>query len=477
MSKETKNPFNDWEGSLSDQFEQDIQLPSDDNWTAIEQELFPNKKRRFVTIWIALSTVFLTGMAIIFIQKTTEYDHKMVSKGQENRKLIEKIKSEKKSSKTYKQKTNLNFDFSKKVGQFKIKEPKSIRNKKTFESILSNFRQPKINKNQKTLSNQNNSQTNSTNKIPSISDIVDPKTSPTTSDNTKTSVDNWVIKNSNEISKNFDSIICLNLLPMPLLSITKLPSKPELIKKNKTEFKPYFSVQISPLIGKNIRIISGAFNNVNNYSNAIGDRRVSLPKYGFHLGFNYHIEKRLSVNTGFQLTGGEVQSRWFFKYLKVDPSTNDVRLKTSSGEASTTDPKLIQNITNWNSGIYKLRINHAYSLFSIPVGITYRYTVERFSPFFRTGLNMEFFGKRSLSLDVMENGLVRNIELNLNRPNNRLNLQAMVAIGIETSIKNNWSFFAEGGYYFPLNQFVNANGYSVRMAGSNILGGVRYDLK
>ena len=90
---------------------------------------------------------------------------------------------------------------------------------------------------------------------------------------------------------------------------------------------------------------------------------------------------------------------------------------------------------------------------------------------------MEFFGRRSLSLDVLENGITRNIELNLNRPNNRLNLQAMVTLGIENRIKGNWSFFTEAGYYVPLNQFVNANGYSVRMAGSSILGGIRYDFK
>jgi hypothetical protein len=138
---------------------------------------------------------------------------------------------------------------------------------------------------------------------------------------------------------------------------------------------------------------------------------------------------------------------------------------------------LIQSITNGTSGIYKLRINHAFSLYSIPVGITYRFTDERFSPYFRTGLNMEFFGRRTLSLDVLENGITRNVELNLNRPNNRLNLQAMMALGVETRIKGNWSFFTEAGYYVPLNQFVNANGYSVRVAGSSILGGVRYDLK
>ena len=236
-------------------------------------------------------------------------------------------------------------------------------------------------------------------------------------------------------------------------------------------------MQVAPLFGRNIRIISGTFNSDNTNSNVLGERRASLPKFGFQTNLNYNFNKRLSLNTGFQWAGGDFQSRWFFKYLQIDPTTNDIRLKTTSGEASTTDPTLIQSITNGTSGIYKLRINHAFSLYSIPVGITYRFTDERFSPYFRTGLNLEFFGRRSLSLDVLENGITRNIELNLNRPNNRLNLQAIVALGVETRIKGNWSFFAEAGYYIPLNQFVNANGYSVRIAGSSILGGVRYNFK
>jgi hypothetical protein len=58
-----------------------------------------------------------------------------------------------------------------------------------------------------------------------------------------------------------------------------------------------------------------------------------------------------------------------------------------------------------------------------------------------------------------------------------LSLQAILALGIESKLKGNWKFFTEAGYYLPLNQFINANGYAVRMAGSSIIGGIRYDLK
>jgi hypothetical protein len=90
---------------------------------------------------------------------------------------------------------------------------------------------------------------------------------------------------------------------------------------------------------------------------------------------------------------------------------------------------------------------------------------------------MEFFGKRALSIDILENGITRNIELDLNRPNNLLNLQGILAFGIESRIKGRWSCFAEAGYYVPLNPFVNLSGYSVRIAGASIFGGVKYDFK
>lgn len=466
-----------WKSSLSSQFEEDIQLPSDENWTSIEQRLFPNKKRRFIVLWIVSLSTLLIGVVILFFQKPSEHVHKISMEKQENKESIKQNKSEKNPSKKDHQKCNLNSDLSKKNEQSKKLSPKSTRNKQNNESIPSNVGWSKVDNTQKTLLNQNKKQTPSIEQLQSNSDIINRKTLQADIDVINTSFENEVVENSNQTSINFDSIIHLNLLPLRLLSTATFPPIKELAKKNKADFKPYFSVQVAPLFGRNIRIVSGTFNSGNNNSNAIGDRRVSLPKYGFQTGINYYIQKRLSFNVGFQLVGGDVQSRWFFKYLQVDPSTNDVRIKTSSGEASTSDPTLIQSITNGTTGIYKLRLNHSFSLYSIPVGITYRFTSEKFSPYFRTGVNMEFFGKRTLSLDIMENNVTRNVELNLKQLNNVLTLQGILSLGIESRLRGNWNFFSEAGYYLPMNQFINTNGYSVKMAGSSILIGIKYDFK
>lgn len=493
MNKDTLNSEEDWEGALASRFEEDIQLPPDPNWNDIQQELFP-KKKRFAVLWIAASLILLGVLGIVFFQKSANSDIKIKAKNETQNKVIRTKTSGKNSTNKPQQKVVLTEkaeESNSKNGELNVSNElnESISNQtKNSESASSENRtansknkvvkstksskKPIKKQNQKTNLSGNSTLTTEIGNNKTVESAKAEKTDTETIANDSNSAEN-----SSKDAGTQDTTIRLKLLPVHLLSTTESIPIQQVAKKDKTDFKPYFSLQAAPLIGRNIRIISGTFNSDNTNSNALGERRASLPKYGFQTALNYHFNKRLSLNAGFQLAGGDFQSRWFFKYLQIDPITNDVRLKTTSGEASTTDPTLIQSITNGTSGIYKLRINHAFSLYSIPVGITYRFTDERFSPYFRTGLNLEFFGRRSLSLDVLENGITRNVELNLNRPNNRLNLQAIVAFGVETRIKGNWSFFAEAGYYAPLNQFVNANGYSVRMAGSSIMGGVRYDLK
>jgi hypothetical protein len=494
MNKDTIDSKEDWKGSLASRFEDDIQLTPDKNWKDIQQELFPRKKRRFAALWIAASLILLGGLGIVFFQKSTYSENEIKAKNETKNKEIKPKISEKNSTSNSQKKVVLAEELEKSSGkngkskannQLKQSVSNQINKKESafLENRLSSSKNKSI-KSTKSKRNLNKKQDQTSNLTGNSTLTTEISNNKNEEAITNVNSDTETILNSNNSSENSsknariqDSNIRLKLLPVQLISTVQSSPIQDVTKKDKTDFKPYFSLHVAPLIGRNIRIISGSFNSYNTNSNALGDRRASLPKYGFQTALNYNFNKQLSINTGFQLAGGDFQSRWFFKYLQIDPITNDIRLKTTSGEASTTDPTLIQSITNGTSGIYQLRINHAFSLYSIPVGISYRFTDQRISPYFRTGLNLEFFGRRSLSLDVLENGIARNIELNLNRPNNRMNLQAMLAFGVETRIKNSWNIFAEAGYYVPLNQFVNSNGYSVRMAGSSILGGVRYEFK
>jgi hypothetical protein len=160
----------------------------------------------------------------------------------------------------------------------------------------------------------------------------------------------------------------------------------------------------------------------------------------------------------------------------VEPNTNELRFSTNSGQATTSDPSLIQSITNGNTDIYQLRINHSFILYSIPLGITYRITQKKIAPYFKTGINAEIFGKRSFSIDVYENGIIRNIEMNLNRPNSPIVFQGILALGIQGAMSKKWSLFSEAGYYVPLNNAFNLNGTRVRNAGSSFMVGLNYTI-
>lgn len=494
MVEDSLKSKEDWKGALTSQFEEDIQLPKDESWKDIEQVLFPKKNVRLIGFFTAVFILLFAGFVMVLFQKPSNPSNKSQSKNAlrnqqknaENSGIYIKLNSNQKAI------LKGEIETSNRVNQTPNSENKinwsiSI-NSKNIEIASTKKNQPyNIENKSNNFSNSGNEGNNNQQQNPNSMgkfklslEISGNKNQDSTKPIKSVKESSLLGESTQKLSenvRNLDTTLRLTSLPKELLSIARMPQNLELMKNDSPEFKPYFSVQFAPFIGRNIRTASGTFNSGSNYSNAVGERRSSLPKFGFQTTINYHIKKRISLNTGFQLAGGEFQSRWFFKYLQIEPTTDDIRLKTSSGEASTSDPILLQSITNGTAGIYKIRLNHAFLLYSIPVGITYRFTDERFSPYFRTGLNMEFFGWRALSIDVLENGITRNIELDLNRPNNLLNLQGILAFGIESRIKDRWSCFAEAGYYVPLNPFVNSNGYSVRIAGSSILGGVRYEFK
>jgi hypothetical protein len=469
VNKHIKNPEQDWEGAFFSTFEEEMHRPSDENWIAIEQELFPKKKRKFAAFWFIYLVFF--GLVVAVYMNSSTSDDKIISIPARVR-TAETKSNEVNENQGLKIRTNSSGKTEHSTDQNNVVNTNKYSEKLTLTT--------KYQKSDYPNSSENNGQ-NRTEQPPSFvltnSNPFEVTNQTKSLNEKKTGIINEPYINSDGNSSKIDPTLRLTFLPLQLLTNSSHALLQENKKRIEVGFKPFLSIYIGPLIGRNIRKVRGTFNSENTNSNAIGDRRVSLPKYGIQAGIDYQITKQLSLNSGFQFAGGDVQSRWFFKYLQIDPVTNDIRLKTTSGEASTADPALIQSITNGTTGIYKIRLNHSFVLYSIPIGITYRFTENRFSPYLRTGINMEFFGKRTLSIDVLEDGMTRNIELNLNRPNNRLSLQAILALGIESKLKGNWKFFTEAGYYLPLNQFINANGYAVRMAGSSIIGGIRYDLK
>jgi hypothetical protein len=351
------------------------------------------------------------------------------------------------------------------------KKPQKVisENSKFAENNLSN--NSKSMKNKKNKVNETIISTHSTNSTSSEDQLVLQEEKNDQQDNLIPSI------SINSGLHAMDSTLYLKPFPILPLNLALTPELKLLAKEDlETTFNPYFSFQIAPLIGRNIRIISGTFNSDSPTSSALGERRIALRKYGLYTGINYHFTNQFSINTGFQMASGDVQSRWFFKYLYVEPNSNELRLSTNSGEATTSDPTLIQSITNGNTNIYKLRINHSFVLYSIPLGITYRFTQKSLSPYFKTGINAEFFGKRTLSIDVEENNIIRNVTMNLKKPTSPIILQGILSLGIQGSISESWNLFSEAGYYVPLNKTFNLNGARVKNAGASLMLGVQYNL-
>lgn len=446
-----------WKGSLSDQFDSENIAAPNQAWYQIESELFPKKKRRFAAFWFLIAGLLISGLPFIFLNSGNEKI--------KNQPILSPEKGTPKEIENSVENKNQQFQNT------SNKKPQKVlsENSKFAENNLSN--NSKSTKNKKYRVNGTKISTNSTSSSSSEDQLVFQEKKIDQQNN---------LMSSNSINSGLnamDSTLYLKPYPILHLNIALSPELKLLAKEDlETTFNPYFSFQIAPLIGRNIRIISGTFNSDSPTSSALGERRVALRKYGFYTGINYHFTNQFSINTGFQMASGDVQSRWFFKYLYIEPNSNELRLLTNSGEATTSDPTLVQSITNGNTDIYKLRINHSFLLYSVPLGITYRFTQESLSPYFKTGINAEFFGKRTLSIDVEENNIIRNVTMDLKKPISPIILQGILSLGIQGSIAEGWNVFSEAGYYVPLNKTFNMNGASVKNAGASLMLGVQYNL-
>ncbi len=235
-----------------------------------------------------------------------------------------------------------------------------------------------------------------------------------------------------------------------------------------------FSYQVGWETGRSIRIIKGNYDGDGVQSRSIGARRWFLPKRLLHASVNWHWTENLSLQWGFQWGGGDIQSRWVFRNLMVEPNTQELRMQSSDGEVVIQDPSLIDQITNGNGGVYQLRLNYAYRMLTVPIGVRYRITNHVVSPLVRLGWNWERIGRREMSIDVNENGVIRNIPLVIAEQQPRRSMQQFCALGVSMRLQERLELYTEGLYYFPLTKMINANGYQVRSSGIGIQWGLQY---
>jgi len=235
-----------------------------------------------------------------------------------------------------------------------------------------------------------------------------------------------------------------------------------------------FSYQLGVETGRSIRIVKGNYDGEGVQSRAVGAKRWFLPKRLVHASMNWHWTENFSLQWGCQWGGGDIQSRWVFRNLSVEPNTQELRMQSSDGDVVTNDPSLIDQITNGNGGVYQLRLNYSYRMLTVPIGVRYRMTNQVVSPMLRLGWNWERIGRREMSIDVNENGVIRNIPLVITAQQPRRSMQQYCALGVSMRLHERFEFYTEGIYYFPLTKMINANGYQVRSSGIGIQWGLQY---
>ena len=269
-----------------------------------------------------------------------------------------------------------------------------------------------------------------------------------------------------------DSILWMDskpLFPLPIhtgYSICFLPIKQ--IKK-----RPQFSFQMGITAGRSIRMIRGNFDE-GLQSGSIAVRRFLLPMRALHGSLNWHVNDQWSIQGGGRIGGGRIQTRWIFKSFPTQEASQELRLQSSEGEVLVQDPTLISQINNGAGGLYQLRLNYTYKIWTIPVGVSYRWSNKPFSPFIRTGLNAEWIGKRSLSIDIIENGEIRNIPLLIAQNKARRSVQQYLAFGLSWRLSERLDLYTDACYYQPWTSMINATGYKVRSSALNLQWGLQY---
>ncbi|MBM3429002.1 MAG: hypothetical protein FJX95_09500 [Bacteroidetes bacterium] len=178
----------------------------------------------------------------------------------------------------------------------------------------------------------------------------------------------------------------------------------------------------------------------------------------------WHFADRFWISSGVQWGGGRKRTRWIFRELTVESQDEQVQFKSAEGDVVTEDPLLLEQITQGQSGLYKLRMNYSYRMLSIPLGIGYRFSHQVIAPLIVGGLNCEIITNRQMSIDVRDGNTYRNIPLRFTQNTTKSNIQAFGALGLSFRMSEKIEFQMDAAYYRPLHYLLNANGYQVQSA-------------
>ena len=230
-----------------------------------------------------------------------------------------------------------------------------------------------------------------------------------------------------------------------------LPFKPSAFLSNK------FSLSLCLVNGASFRSIKPPFNNTDISSRNFGEPKIQASLNSVQLGFNYTIDNNFEFNTGVAYSDLHFQSPWSPKNLFLHPGEQYIPFQTIDGPGRIIDPMILNELQGGNTMYTQIRMNHASSFMTIPLGMSYYFHIKNWSPFVRIGMNIALFNKSNLELELLSDDLpIPNLPMRVlistNNPPSHFAIQQYLSCGLEYHIKPTWSLFFEPRLTLP---FIN----------------------
>ena len=449
MEKDLNN--DNFKGALFQNFDKEVVQAPKIVWDNVEKELFGKKKKTGVFWFSSLMIVCLLSAFGYYLYFQNSTKKNLSVKSQENLSAIDSKKSKQQNvshnkivaKKTTEFHSNIDFEKTNSTLTIAAEQKTSFEKAKTTEIIDNNIKDESI----QSFITKNT--------------FIEPK-----DQNLKPSID------SNRQQLQLFRFPYLQ----PLLVGSVLTLKTISTKANDINCFQKISFQTSINRGINVRKIEGEFNTQSMKSKTIGERRIPTKLTQFQFGINYHLNDKFSINSGVYFSKSTFQSRWFYRQLFVNTGENAVELRTMNGEASLNDQQIVSDLATGDTILYKIRANYSASFYSIPVGFTYRFNNQKFSPFLRYGISLDLHSKANISLDIQKNGTYKSIDLNLKNNSIQLALQQMASFGFEYKFSNNWSSFLESKLAIPVSKINIASDYKLKSSYFTLGVGLIYKL-
>jgi len=225
-----------------------------------------------------------------------------------------------------------------------------------------------------------------------------------------------------------------------------LPFKPSAFLSHK------FSLSLCLVNGASFRTMKPPFNNTDISSRNFGEPKIHTTLNSVQLGMNYAIDNNFEFNTGIAYSDLHFQSPWSPKNLFLHPGEQDISFQTIDGPGRIIDPLILNDLQGGDTMYTQIRMNHASSFMTIPLGMSYYFHVKNWSPFIRVGMNIALFNKSNLDIEVLNDDLPMRVLISTNNPPSHFAIQEYLSCGLEYHIKPTWSLYVEPRLTLP---FIN----------------------